>query len=78
MTYFGTTPGTQADCDYFLLICLVVQFNVNASKEQRDIGALMLPIVVNLLRRKIWQTAPLLEQLVPAHPFTLDFLRPAR
>jgi len=39
----------------------------------------MLLIVFNLLRRKFWQTAPLLEQLVPAHPvFTLDFLRPAK
>ncbi|DBA99006.1 TPA: hypothetical protein ACH3X1_014279 [Trebouxia sp. C0004] len=55
------------------------KFNVNASKEQRDLGGLMLLIVFNLLRRKFWQTAPLLEQKAPAHPvFTLDFLRPAR
>ncbi len=56
-----------------------MQFNVNAPKEQRDLGGLMLLIVFNLLRRKFWQTAPLLEQKAPGHPvFTLDFLRPAR
>jgi len=56
-----------------------VQFNVNAPKEQRDLGGLMLLIVFNLLRRKFWQTAPLLEQKAPGHQvFTLDFLRPAR
>ncbi len=79
MTCFGTTFGTYADCDSLLHICLVVQFNVNAPEEQRDLGGLMLLIVFNLLRRKFWQTAPLLEQLVPAHPvFTVDFLRPAK
>ena len=77
--YFGTTFDSNADCDSLLHICLVVQFNVNAPKEQRDLGGLMLLIVFNLLRRKFWQTGPLLEQLVPAHPvFTLDFLRPAK
>lgn len=39
----------------------------------------MMLLIVYLLRRKFWQTAPLQEQKAPAHPVsTLDLLQPAR
>ena len=79
MIYFCNTLDTYTDCDSLPHICLIVQFNVNAPEEQRDLGGLMLLIVFNLLRRRFWRAAPLLEQLVPVHPvLTMDSLRPAK
>lgn len=69
---------TQAVTHFDLYASLCNSNNIRAPKEQRDLEGLMLLVVFNLLRRKFWQTAPLLEQKAPAHPvFALDFLQPA-
>jgi len=58
---------------------IVLQLNLSGDKSKRDLGGLLLLMVFMILRRTWWQLAPLLEELVPAHPiFTLGFMQEIR